>query len=91
MAPLIAEGVGPHGILQDVKDRSKRTVLYSHLADQSNPVAVIGVTNTMDRAQGLNRRAVGPMPPVYRNPALCPGQQVGDDNIFLVARHQLPR
>src|SRR5208283_5641367 len=71
--PLIAEHVSQYGILQDAIQRVRFTVEYRRLADQSNPVAVVGITGAMHRAQRLNRVPRSAVPSVNRNLARVPG------------------
>src|SRR5450830_1826655 len=89
--PLVAEDRGRHGVLQDVAHWPQRAVFPRHLADQPDAVAVVLVADAVDRAQWLNRRAAWPLPAVDGDSPRSLRQQVGDDDVFLMARHQRSR
>src|SRR5450759_1960737 len=89
--PLVAEDRCRHGVLQDVAHWPQRAVFPRHLADQPDAVAVVLVADAVDRAQWLNRRAAWPLPAVDGDSPRSLRQQVGDDDVFLMARHQRSR
>src|SRR5208337_1809541 len=74
--------------MQNVVDRSQLAVDQRQFTNQANSVAVVGVVNAMDCAQGLNRLPWPTMPTVNSDASNISGQPVADHDIFLVPGNQ---
>jgi hypothetical protein len=75
--PFVGEKWGQYRILQYVEDAPRPFVDAHGLADQTNPVTVIGIFSLVDRTQRLDWLPAAPVPAIDGKPAGFLEQKIG--------------